>query len=164
VSDSRDPYDIHSRKIVMAQVRVPHMGLVNVFSAHLSWPSDGFYPQFDRLQRWAEGEGSRRRWPPRWCAAISTSRRAARPTGTLSTRANTRTSILKITKPEAFQRVFRDRRGDPMHLLADDGRIDYLWLDSGSPAAGHPGRGAVHARALRAGVRPHGLLVEFELR
>ena len=33
----RDVYSIHARKAVLAQVDVPHFGLVNVFSTHLSW-------------------------------------------------------------------------------------------------------------------------------
>jgi maltose 6'-phosphate phosphatase len=163
VSDSADPFDIHSRKIVMAQVRVPHMGLINVFSAHLSWPSDGFYPQFERLQRWVEGRQS-----PEVAATLvggdfniaagSEAYRQIVDTGSFEDQ------FLKITKPAAFQRVFRDRGGDPMHVLADDGRIDYLWLDTGS-----------RLRAIRAGelftpgaygrVSDHtAYWVEFELR
>ena len=53
VSDSHDVYSIHSRKVVMAQVHVPYMGLINVFSAHLSWWEDGFAEQFKRLRDWA---------------------------------------------------------------------------------------------------------------
>lgn len=54
VSDSDDIYDIHSRKVVFAQVHVPYIGAINVFSAHLSWFEDGFKEQFQRLHQWAE--------------------------------------------------------------------------------------------------------------
>ena len=53
VSSSHDVHSIDSRKVVMVQVNVPYMGLVNVFSAHLSWPSGGFFDQFERLRAWA---------------------------------------------------------------------------------------------------------------
>ncbi len=53
VSTSHDPYSIHSRKVVMAQVHVPYMGFINFFSAHLSWWDDGFPEQFKRLSKCA---------------------------------------------------------------------------------------------------------------
>ena len=53
VSSSQDVHSIDSRKVAMVQVNVPCIGLVNVFSAHLSWPSGGFLNQFDRLRAWA---------------------------------------------------------------------------------------------------------------
>ena len=163
VSDSADPYDIHSRKIAMAQIRVPYMGLINAFSVHLSWPSDGFYPQFDRLQRWAEGRQSTDVAGTLVCgdfnvAASSEAFRHIVNAGALEEQ------FLKITKPSTFQGVFRDRRGDPMHLLAGDGRIDFIWLNVGSRLR------AIGAEELftpgRYGrVSDHtGYVVEFELR
>lgn len=163
VSDSADPFDIHSRKIVMAQVRVPYMGLVNVFSAHLSWPTDGFYPQFERLQRWAEGRQSPEVAGTLLCgdfniAADSEAFRHIVDTGAFEEQ------FLKILKPGEFHRVFRDRRGDPMHVLAGDGRIDFVWLNTGSRLR------AIAAEELftpgRYGrVSDHtGYVVEFELR
>lgn len=53
VSDSEDTYNIHSRKVVMAQIDIPHIGFVNFFTAHLSWPENGFANQFNRLNDWA---------------------------------------------------------------------------------------------------------------
>ncbi len=58
VSSSHDVYSIHSRKVVMAQIKVPYMGLVNVFSAHLSWWEDGFAGQFTCLCEWAKAKQS----------------------------------------------------------------------------------------------------------
>lgn len=54
VSATQDPFNIHARKIVMAQIDVPGLGPVNVFSTHLSWWADGFKTQFDNLRRWAD--------------------------------------------------------------------------------------------------------------
>ncbi|WP_394752150.1 endonuclease/exonuclease/phosphatase family protein [Crenothrix sp.] len=53
VSQSHDIYSIHSRKVAMAQVQVPYIGLINIYSAHLSWWEDGFAPQFESLRDWA---------------------------------------------------------------------------------------------------------------
>ncbi len=131
VSDSHDPFDIHSRKIVMAQIRVPYIGKVNVFSAHLSWPSGGFYSQFERLQRWAAERHTSDVTATLVCgdfniAAGSEAYRHIVDTGEYEDQ------FLKIVSPSVFQRVFRERQGDAMRLLAQDGRIDYLWLRNGS--------------------------------
>lgn len=130
VSDSTDPYDIHSRKIVMAQVRVPYVGLVNVFSAHLSWPSDGFYPQFERLQAWVTEKQTPEVAATLVCgdfnvSAGSEAYRAVVDTGEFEDQ------YLKIANPAAFQKVFRARTPGALDALANDGRIDYLWLREG---------------------------------
>ena len=163
VSDSQDPHDIHARKIVMAQVRVPYVGLVNVFSAHLSWPSGGFQAQFERLQRWAAEKQT-----PETAATliggdfnISAGSEAYRhivDTGEYEDQ------YLKIAAPPVFQRVFRERAPGALQGLAQDGRIDYLWLRSGSRLR------AVRAEELFTAARygrvsDHtGYLVEFEPR
>ena len=163
VSDSQDPFDIHARKIVMAQVRVPDIGPINVFSAHLSWPSDGFYPQFERLQRWAAEKQTPEVAATLVCgdfniAAGSEAYRHIVDTGEFEDQ------YLKIASPGVFQRVFRERQGDAMRLLEHDGRIDYLWLRNGSRLR------AIRAEELftpaRYGrVSDHtAYLVEFELR
>jgi maltose 6'-phosphate phosphatase len=56
VSDSQDPYSIHSRKVLMAEIDVPFIGVVNVYSTHLSWWEDGFASQFKRLREWAKAK------------------------------------------------------------------------------------------------------------
>jgi len=163
VSDSQDPFDIHARKVVMAQVRVPYMGLINVFNAHLSWPSAGFYPQYARLQRWAEAKQA-----PEVAATL--------PCGDFNIAAGSEAyrqivdagefedQYLKILRPAEFQQVFRARSGDPVQLLEQDRRIDYLWLRNGSALR------AIHAEELFTAacygrVSDHtGYLVEFELR
>ena len=54
VSSSGDLKDIHARKVVMGTVDVPYCGPVDVYSAHLSWWSEGFRGQWERLRRWSE--------------------------------------------------------------------------------------------------------------
>ncbi len=58
VSSDTNPESINSRKIAMAQVNVPYMGLVNLYSAHLSWWIDGFSEQFNNLNVWATTQHS----------------------------------------------------------------------------------------------------------
>ena len=163
VSDSRDPFDIHSRKVVMAQVRVPGMGLVNLFSAHLSWPSDGFYPQFDRLRQWAGEKHTPEVTATLICGDFNISAGSEAYRYIVDT-GEYEDQYLKIVSSAAFQQVFRARQGDALRLLAQDGRIDYLWLRTGSRLR------AIHAEELftarRYGrVSDHtAYLVEFELR
>ena len=130
VSDSTDPYDIHARKIVMAQVRVPYVGLVNVFSAHLSWPSGGFHPQFERLQAWVTEKQTPEVAATLVCGDFNI------PAGGEAYRTVVDTGefedqYLKIANPPAFQKTFRARTPGALDALAGDGRIDYLWLRNG---------------------------------
>ena len=163
VSDSSDPFDIHSRKIAMAQVKVPYVGAVNVFSVHLSWPSDGFYPQFERLQRWAEERQAPEVAGTLLCgdfnvAASSEAFRSVVDGGAFEEQ------FMKIAKPEVFQRVFRDRRGDSMRWLAGDGRIDFVWLNAGSRLRAI-GAEEIFTPGRYGRVSDHtGYVVEFELR
>ncbi len=53
VSSDTNIQNIHSRKVLMSQINVPYMGLINIYSAHLSWWTDGFSEQFARLNDWA---------------------------------------------------------------------------------------------------------------
>ena len=59
VSASSDAYDINSREVVMAAIDVPYIGMINVFSAHLSWWEGGFTGQFQRPHEWAGVRPSR---------------------------------------------------------------------------------------------------------
>lgn len=56
VSSTQDVHDIHARRVVMVQTRVPYFGVVNVFCAHLSWWQNGFREQYENLRRWAESK------------------------------------------------------------------------------------------------------------
>ena len=58
VSDETSPYSIHSRRVVMARVRLPFGPPLDVFSAHLSWPENGFDGQYDRLLAWMRARHS----------------------------------------------------------------------------------------------------------
>jgi len=132
VSDSDDAYDIHSRKVVMAQVKVPYIGLINVFSAHLSWPDDGFYSQFDRLWKWADKTHD--------AGGIATLiggdfniKAGSEAYGHIVNTHDFEDQYLKATAPHAFERIFKDRSKNFDHYLGNDYRIDYIFLKKDSP-------------------------------
>jgi endonuclease/exonuclease/phosphatase family metal-dependent hydrolase len=59
ISISRNKTYFKSRKVVMTQIEVPHMGKINVFSVHTGWyndKDDPFQTQFDNLKVWADEE------------------------------------------------------------------------------------------------------------
>lgn len=125
VSRSHDPFSIHSRKVVLAQIDVPSIGLVNVFSAHLSWWSDGFAEQFGNLRQWAR-------------EAHGPGVQATLLCGDFNIEAGSRgyelvrdsneydDGFLAATRPEAHRAVFADRVADWREHLRNDGRIDYI--------------------------------------
>ncbi|CAF1012147.1 unnamed protein product [Didymodactylos carnosus] len=54
VSASQNVFDFNARKIVMASIILPSIGLINIFSVHLSWIKEGFLFQVDHLHQWVE--------------------------------------------------------------------------------------------------------------
>ncbi|WP_300452146.1 endonuclease/exonuclease/phosphatase family protein [Accumulibacter sp.] len=131
VSASQDPFSIHSRKVVMAQIEVPAVGLINVFSSHLSWWEDGFAEQFETLRRWARDEhGSR---------VVATmlggdfNIKAGAEGYRLVVAANEyEDQFLLVKSPSLFHRIFEAGDSHWHHELADDRRIDYIFLRKGS--------------------------------
>jgi maltose 6'-phosphate phosphatase len=131
VSRSHDPYSIHSRKVVLAQLNVPFVGLINVFSAHLSWWDDGFAEQFGNLRRWAR-------------SAHTSHVKATLLCGDFNIEAGSRgyelvldsheyeDGFLAATRPHAFVEIFGHRAANWREHLREDRRIDYLFLRKGS--------------------------------
>lgn len=116
VSSAQNVYDIHARKVVMAQIHVPYMGTVNVFSVHLSWWQNGFQEQYDNLRRWAESEATANVAGTFLC-------------GDFNNAANSEGYGL-------LTRDYEDQffRGNGRRLnRADDRRIDFLLMRKGSP-------------------------------
>lgn len=155
VSATRDPYDIHARKVVMAQVEVPGFGAVNVFSVHLSWWSDGFKTQFENLRRWADGRHTDQVAATLLC-------------GDFNSAPDSEGYRLATTNGEYqdqfLQAVRVDAAGNGHSPGAGDGRIDYIFLKRGSAL------GVLNAKELfnsgdsygRVSDHP-GYLAEFEL-
>jgi maltose 6'-phosphate phosphatase len=127
VSRSHDRYSIHSRKVILAQVQVPAIGLVNVFSAHLSWWDGGFAEQFGTLRAWAR-------------EAHGNGVKATLLCGDFNIEAGSRgyevvldsgeydDAFLAATRPQAFREVFRERSPRWREQLREDGRIDYVFV------------------------------------
>lgn len=131
VSDSQDAYSIHSRKVVMAQVHVPYMGAVNVFSAHLSWWEDGFQQQFQRLSEWAGALQDEAVKATLLCGDFNI---AAGSVGYRQVVNGNQyeDQYLAANQQGLFEKIFRVNDAHWSGLLADDYRIDYIFMNKDS--------------------------------
>jgi maltose 6'-phosphate phosphatase len=139
VSRSQDPYSIHARKVVLAQVEVPAIGLVNVFSAHLSWWNDGFAEQFGRLRDWAREAHSRRVVATLLCGDFNIEA-GSRGYEIVLESGEYEDTYLAATRPDAFGAVFGSRGSGWREHLRGDGRIDYVFARKGSGLRALAGR------------------------
>ncbi len=131
VSDSHDAFSIHSRKVVMAQVNVPYIGLINVFSAHLSWMEDGFSGQFTRLCEWAETTYSPQVDATLLCGDFNIT--AGSEGYQLVVDAHQYDDqYLAANSQGVFDRIFRVNDAHWQNYLAEDYRIDYIFLNKNS--------------------------------
>lgn len=131
VSTSQDRYDIHARKAVMVQVDVPGIGVVNVFSAHLSWWQDGFRQQYDALVDWAERARTRQVAATLLCGDFNI-KAGAEGYRHLVDSGRYEDQFLKIDRRAVFDAVFRQPQANWPALLAGDHRIDYILLNRAS--------------------------------
>ncbi|NCD35035.1 MAG: endonuclease [Spartobacteria bacterium] len=131
VSDSQDVYDIHARRVVMAQVHVPYFGPVNLFSAHLSWPEDGFYIQFERMRQWANERHGPNVAATLLCGDFNIKAYSESYAHIVNTR-EYEDQYLKVLNRSKFDRVYRECAPDVCREMGDDGRIDYIFLKKGS--------------------------------
>lgn len=162
VSRSRSFRDIHARKVVMVQVHVPYMGLVNVFSVHLSWWEDGFREQFDKLSNWANRRHTSDVAATLLCGDFNAKAGAEGYSRIVET-GEYEDQFLKSSSKDVFNRVFGDNARDVLgNLLANDHRIDFVFMKKESKLK------VVSARALftqhdYGRVSDHeGYFVEFE--
>lgn len=162
VSDSQDVYDIHARRVVMAQVHVPYFGPVNLFSAHLSWPENGFYTQFDRMRYWADERHNDGVTATLICGDFNI-KAGSDAYSHIVRSSEYEDQYLKTINRKAFDRVYREGVKDISEAIGNDGRIDYIFLHKGS------GVRSLNARELftthsYGRVSDHtGYYVEFEL-
>jgi len=129
VSNSDDPFNIHSRKVVMTQVHVPYIGLINVFSAHLSWWEDGFQEQFRRLHEWANVRHNKHVKATMLCGDFNV---AAGSNGYYLVVNNHGYDDQYIAANTAGLPEQNYRVNDPhrQQHLTDDYRIDYIFLNN----------------------------------
>ena len=161
VSSSRDPYSIHSRKVVMAQVRVPYIGLINVFSSHLSWWEDGFAEQFENLRQWAADEHTPQVTTTMLCGDFNI-KAGSRGYQFVVDSSEYDDQYLSANSPQVFRRIFTARDAHWERYLDEDHRIDYVFLRKGSGLAATAGR-AVFTEQDYGRVSDHfGYLMTFE--
>ncbi|MGR8932682.1 MAG: endonuclease/exonuclease/phosphatase family protein [Gammaproteobacteria bacterium] len=131
VSDSHDAYSIHSRKVVMAQVDVPFMGAINVFSAHLSWWEDGFHQQFQRLCEWADSQSNESVKSTLLCGDFNI---VAGSIGYQQVVNGNQyeDQYLAANHRGLFEKIFRVNDSHWGNLLVDDYRIDYIFMNKTS--------------------------------
>lgn len=131
VSEDHDIYSIHSRKVVMASVHVPYIGKINVFSAHLSWLEDGFQTQFERLHDWAANTQSEDIVATLLCGDFNIT---AGSTGyeLVVDSKEYDDQFLAANEQGVFEKVFRVNDAHWQDLLADDYRIDYIFMNKAS--------------------------------
>jgi maltose 6'-phosphate phosphatase len=131
VSNSSDPYNIHARKVVMAQIAIPFIGLVNVFSAHLSWWEDGFAEQFENLRGWAAANQHGEVKGTLLCGDFNI-KAGSRGYEQIVNSNEYEDQYLGVRSPNVFEKIFHDKCPDWQHYLVDDHRIDYIFKKKSS--------------------------------
>lgn len=161
VSLSHDVYDIHSRKVLMGQISAPGFGIVNLFSAHLSWWENGFRTQFEALRAWADRRHTRVVTATLLCGDFNV-KAGSEGYAHIVDKSDYEDQFLKATNRETFDAVFRRRAKQWQSQLANDGRIDFILMKRGSklrPVAAQ----RVFTGESYGPVSDHeGFLVEFE--
>ncbi|MCK4494367.1 MAG: endonuclease/exonuclease/phosphatase family protein [Methylococcales bacterium] len=131
VSSSNDIYSIHSRKVISAQISVPFVGNINIFSAHLSWLEDGFETQFANLHQWAEKNHSSEVQATLLCGDFNVT--AGSDGYKLVVETNQyEDQFLAINQRGVFEKVFKVHDAHWQDLLAEDYRIDYIFMRKNS--------------------------------
>lgn len=128
VSDSHDAYSIHSRKVVMARLNVPYMGVVDVYSAHLSWWEDGFAAQFERLSQWAEAMSAGEVETTLLCGDFNINAGSIGYQSVVKGK-QYEDQYLAANHQGLFERIFRVDDAHWGGLPADDYRIDYIFMN-----------------------------------
>lgn len=161
LSKSRDPFSISTRKAVMGRICVPYFGMINVFSVHLSWWTDGFAHQFQNLQDWAEQKQTDEVGGTLLCGDFNN--RAGSIGYELIVNSDAYDDeFLSVTSPDIFAKIFRHRRKNWRRYLDGDGRIDYVFRGRSS-AFRATGARFIFTPAEYGRVSDHeGLLVTFE--
>jgi len=131
VSSSQDVHSIDSRKVVMVQVNVPYIGLVNVFCAHLSWPSGGFFHQFERLRTWANQRHGDQVAATFLCGDFNIKAGSAAYQTIVQT-GEYEDQYLAATAKDSFEKIFRKKAANIDRELAKDGRIDFIFMQKRS--------------------------------
>jgi len=117
--------------VVTARVFVPYIGLINVFSAHLSWLEDGFQEQFQRLHDWAETMNSNDVKASLLCGDFNITA-GSNGYKLVVDSGQYQDQFLAVNKQGVFDKIFKVNDPHWQDLLADDYRIDYIFMDKES--------------------------------
>ena len=131
VSDSEGPYNIHARKAVMAQIDVPCFGLINFFSSHISWWADGFAEQFENLRSWADVHHKGQVMATLLCGDFNI-KAGSRGYELVVDSGDYEDQFLAANSPKLFEKIYRHKRRNWQRYLADDHRIDYIFMKKSS--------------------------------
>ena len=131
VSDSHDIYDINSRKVVTARIYVPYIGFINVFSAHLSWLEGGFQEQFHRLREWAGNIKTNDIKATLLCGDFNITAGSNGYKQVVASK-EYEDQYLAVNKQGVFDKIFKVNDAHWQDLLADDYRIDYIFMNKNS--------------------------------
>ena len=131
VSDSHDIYDINSRKVVTARAYVPYIGFINVFSAHLSWLEGGFQEQFQRLHEWAANSKADDIKATLLCGDFNITA-GSNGYELVVNSDEYEDQYLAVNKQGVFDKIFKVNDEHWQSLLADDYRIDYIFMNKNS--------------------------------
>jgi maltose 6'-phosphate phosphatase len=131
VSVSEDVFSINSRKVVAAQIKVPGMGLINVFSTHLSWWESGFAEQFTCLCAWAEARQSAELSATLLCGDFNIT--SGSPGYQLVVSGHQYDDqFLAANAQGLFDQIFRVNDTHWQNEPSDDCRIDYIFMNKSS--------------------------------
>lgn len=131
VSDSHDIYDINSRKVVTASISVPYIGFINIFSAHLSWLEGGFQEQFQRLRAWADHKKHCEIKASLLCGDFNITA-GSNGYKQVVNAGEYQDQYLAVNKQGIFDQIYKVKDKHWQDLLADDYRIDYIFMDKNS--------------------------------
>ena len=110
---------------------MPYIGAINVFSAHLSWLEDGFEGQFKNLHDWAESRYTDDINATLLCGDFNIT---AGTTGyeLIVDSKHYDDQFLAANEQGVFDKIFRVNDTHWQDLLADDYRIDYVFMNKAS--------------------------------
>lgn len=162
VSRAKNIHDIHARKAVMGQISVPGMGLVNLFSVHLSWWRDGFREQFETLRAWADHAHGDNVIATLLCGDFN-AKAGAEGYATIVNSREYEDQFLEVTANGLFDKIFKNHEPAWEQDLVSDQRIDYIFKRSGGLLHAVTAK-AVFTNQTYGRVSDHeGYYLEFEL-
>ncbi len=161
VSASTETDSIHSRKVVMVQIRAPYIGPINIFSVHLSWWEGGFWQQFEKLRQWAEDEGSDKEITTLLCGDFNI--KAGSPAYMLIADGKEYgDQFLRASSPALFTKIFMGTSAKSEDYLADDQRIDFILSKMNNRLLPRSSKILFSGKEYQRVSDHHGYLVEFE--